>query len=270
MALLQNIQTICGQLAESEAKVARTILADPYHLEHSTITRLADTAETSTSAVLRFCHTLGFAGFKDFRYQLVSEIHAGPLQTDDNDPLRVAMDNMATAIKQLASLDRAQLRRLARQIVEAPNVFCMGIHRSFLPAEKLRMDLEDQGIVALSCRDNVEAAHMVNIMSKDGCLILFSESGSLVGWHTALDNGLTSTCRSWLVTSTPHPTLATHFDHTIILPRAMRGGAAGIDEHPVAVAFSEMLTLLVQEELEGVSQASDPEAQDAEANEQQA
>ena len=250
MAILQHIETMAGQLAESEAKVAETILAEPSSLEHYTITRLAQQAGTSTSAVLRFCHSLGFSGYKDFRFGLVSEIrqHTTP-KVGEGDELDRAAKALSQAIGRLADLDRASITLLASHIISSRGVFCVGLHRSFLPVEKLRMDLEDLGIIALSCRDGVQATHMANLVGEDSCVILFSETGSSASFRAALDAGLAQQGHSWLITSSPHAQLANHVEHTIVLPSTRRTAIPTIDQHPIALAFVELLTLQIREQL---------------------
>lgn len=251
MAILQHIQAQRDQLAESEVKVADAILAEPHLLEHYTITSLAQHAGTSTSAVLRFCHSLGYAGFKDFRYELVSELQQpNGTPSSEQDPLCTLVQAFAQAIGHLADLDRAVLEDLATQIVESPCVFCVGIHRSSLPAAKLRMDLEDLGILAISLDSAVHATHVANVVTKQSCVVIFSESGSQTSFRPALDAGLMDTSRSWVITSNPRPQLAAHADHTVVLPSAKRAGALSADEHPVAMAFVELLTSLVKSRLQ--------------------
>lgn len=251
MAILQHIQTQRDQLAESEVKVADAILAEPHLLEHYTITSLAQHAGTSTSAVLRFCHSLGYAGFKDFRYELIAELQQpGDMPSDEQDTLCTLAHALAQAISHLADLDRAVLEDFAAQIVASSCVFCVGIHRSSLPAAKLRMDLEDLGILAISLDSAVHATHVANIVDKQNCVVIFSESGSQTSYRPALDAGLMETSRSWVITSNPRPQLAAHAGHTVVLPSAKRAGALSADEHPVAMAFVELLTSLVRSRLQ--------------------
>jgi len=250
MTILQHVQDMTAQLSESEAKVAQTILADPTSLERSTITRLAQAAGTSTSAVLRFCHSLGYAGYKEFRYELASELQHAARDEADRDPLLAAAEGMSEAVRRLGDLDRSQLALLADHIVHARCVFCLGIHRSYLPAEKLRMDLEDLGILAVSLRDIVQATHTVNVMGRQSCLVIFSETGGASSYRTALDAGIAEQGHSWLVTSSPRAALAGHVEQAIVLPSAKRFGAGAVDEHAVALAFVELLMLTLKEGLE--------------------
>jgi len=247
MSILQRIQMATNQLAESEAKVAHAILQDPHVLEHYTITTLAQNSGTSTSAVLRFCHTLGFGGYKDFRYALTAELREGGGETGAvGDPMREVVRGMAEAVAALADLEADTLRELADAIVRARLVVCAGIHRSFLPADKLRMDLEDLGILALSGRDGVQLTHFANLVGDDTCTLIFSASGQASNYRAALDAGLAPRGSSWLITSNLHAQLASQVGHVIVLPSARRVGAAVVDEHPIAMAFVELLVQYVR------------------------
>lgn len=247
MAILQRIQDGLSQFAGSEAKVARIVLSDPSMVEHYTITRLAQDAGTSTSAVLRFCHSLGFAGYKEFRFEVMAELRDGAPELElVPDVVGVATRGMANAVTALDGLDRAELALLVDQLISSSVVLCIGVHRSFLPAEKLRMDLEDAGIVALSARDTVQATHFANLVSDTTCTMVFSVSGSFANFRSPIDSGLVSQGHSWLVTPNRRAPLSTRFEHTIVLPQIGQAGAGGVDEHPVAMAFVELVSVLVR------------------------
>ena len=250
VGILQHIQTMTGQLAESEAKVAQAILADPRLLEHYTITSLAQHAGTSTSAVLRFCRSMGYAGFKEFRYELNAEQQKGSSSDEEADGFMAAAEGLASAIRKLGELDRALVEELATHIAQARTVFCLGVHRSALPAIKLRMDLEDLGILAVSVDNATYATHIANLVGANDCTVIFSETGAQSSYRPALDAGLTAQGHTWLVSSNLHPQLAAHTEHVVTLPSARRAGAGLVDEHPVAMAFVELLTLKVREQLQ--------------------
>lgn len=250
MTILQHIESATDQLAQSERKVAEAILDNPHLLEHYTITSLAQHSGTSTSAVLRFCHSLGYAGFKEFRFELIAELQRDTeADPAGNDPLLNAAEGLAEATRRLSELDRTLLDELASQITQSQVVFCLGIHRSALPAEKLRMDMEDLGILAVSCGNGTHATHLANLVSDRCCLIVFSESGSSASFRAALDAGLAAQGHSWIITSNPRPQLATSMERVIVLPSARRAGAGPVDEHPVAMAFVELLVLQIRERL---------------------
>ena len=70
----RQIKTGYGDLRRSEKKAADYILEHMEQAAEMSIDRLAKEAQVSQPTVLRMLHALGFAGYKDFRYRLVSEL----------------------------------------------------------------------------------------------------------------------------------------------------------------------------------------------------
>jgi Transcriptional regulators len=76
MNIIETIKKNYEEFSKSELKVTDFILGNPTAVEMSTITKIATDAKTSTSAVLRFCQTLGFNGYKDFRFEMIEYLHS--------------------------------------------------------------------------------------------------------------------------------------------------------------------------------------------------
>ena len=70
----RQIKTGYGDLRRSEKKAADYILEHMEQAAEMSIDRLAEGAEVSQPTVLRMLHALGFEGYKDFKYRLVSEL----------------------------------------------------------------------------------------------------------------------------------------------------------------------------------------------------
>jgi DNA-binding MurR/RpiR family transcriptional regulator len=77
-AVLARIRTFQPSLTPSEAAVAALILTHPGLAVRLGIETLARRAGVSTATVLRFCQTLGFDGFKDFKIALAVESGRSP------------------------------------------------------------------------------------------------------------------------------------------------------------------------------------------------
>lgn len=246
MALVERIAAQEGSLAESEAKVARQILADPDAINRYTITGLANEAETSTSAVLRFCHSLGFSGYKVFRYELMRELRSGTLTSRaDLNALSAAAANISSAIALLGTMDQEPIRELAQAIKSARATYCLGIHRSFLPAEKLRMELEDEGITAFSAHDTVQMTHFAYSVDEEVCSVLFSVRGHPKNYIDVLNSGLAERSMGWLITTNPRAKMLSQISHGIVLPTAGMNHPR-VDDHAIMMAFVEMLSLAVR------------------------
>lgn len=147
MDLLQKIESNKEIFSKSEMKVCNIILNNPHMVELHTITMLAATANTSTSAVLRFCKTLGYRGYQDFRYDIMQYLHSNDSDKSrkTDNPILLITDIYKKALLSLASLDPGKIQRLARDILDADTIYNLGLYRSSLLAEKLRYNLEDLG-----------------------------------------------------------------------------------------------------------------------------
>ena len=74
--IAKQITSGYGDLRKSEKRAADYILRHMEQAAELSIDRLAEAAEVSQPTVLRMLRSLGFSGYKDFKYQLVSELAA--------------------------------------------------------------------------------------------------------------------------------------------------------------------------------------------------
>jgi RpiR family carbohydrate utilization transcriptional regulator len=68
--LLDSIRTQLDSLSKSERKVALAVLDNPSRTVGANITALAKTAQVSEPTVVRFCRTLGYDGWHEFKLKL--------------------------------------------------------------------------------------------------------------------------------------------------------------------------------------------------------
>jgi RpiR family carbohydrate utilization transcriptional regulator len=68
--LLDSIRTRLETLSKSEKKVALAVLAQPAHTVGGNITALAKSAQVSEPTVVRFCRSLGYDGWHEFKLKL--------------------------------------------------------------------------------------------------------------------------------------------------------------------------------------------------------
>ncbi|QGZ39202.1 RpiR family transcriptional regulator [Pseudoduganella flava] len=68
--LLDSIRTQLDSLSKSERKVALAVLDNPSRTVNSNITALAKSAQVSEPTVVRFCRTLGYDGWHEFKLKL--------------------------------------------------------------------------------------------------------------------------------------------------------------------------------------------------------
>jgi RpiR family carbohydrate utilization transcriptional regulator len=68
--LLDSIRTRLDTLSKSEKKVAQAVLDQPAHTVGGNITALAKSAQVSEPTVVRFCRSLGYDGWHEFKLKL--------------------------------------------------------------------------------------------------------------------------------------------------------------------------------------------------------
>jgi DNA-binding MurR/RpiR family transcriptional regulator len=170
--VLSTVRQTLPRLSSSEARVAQAIIADPSIVVDLTITDLARRCGTSLSTVARFCQTLGYTGYREFRMEVASAIsreaaERGRFGLADSD---ISPDDSAAevvakiafhevlAIEQTAQeLDVEVLDRVVDAIVAAGHVDLYGFGASGLTAQDLQQKLSRIGISA-SCSVDVHLA----------------------------------------------------------------------------------------------------------------
>jgi DNA-binding MurR/RpiR family transcriptional regulator len=71
--LIVQIGGLLPSLSPAEQRVGRLVMADPAEAARRTITDLASAAETSEATVIRFCRSVGMAGYPQLRIRLAAE-----------------------------------------------------------------------------------------------------------------------------------------------------------------------------------------------------
>lgn len=72
--LLDSIRTQLDSLSKSERKVALSVLDHPQLVVAANITALAKSAQVSEPTVVRFCRTLGYDGWHEFKLKLAQSL----------------------------------------------------------------------------------------------------------------------------------------------------------------------------------------------------
>ena len=82
--LLDSIRTQLDSLSKSEKKVALAVLEAPAATVSQNITALAKAAQVSEPTVVRFCRTLGYDGWHEFKLKLAQTLALALPQADES------------------------------------------------------------------------------------------------------------------------------------------------------------------------------------------
>ena len=173
MNLLNTIEHKKTQFSNAEKKVCDYILEHPEQVESYTITKLANQAETSTSAVLRFCQSLGFKGYKDFRFELMNDLKNSHHE-DNGSKFESLVNHYINTMNHFKMMNQTVIEHLIEDIKQANNISICGMHYSSLPAKQLSYGLQDLGYMNYLAQDYLEFTHLLNAVNNESLFIYFS------------------------------------------------------------------------------------------------
>lgn len=250
MNIIDTIKNHSDEFSKSELKVADYILGNPEFIETFTITKIAIEAQTSTSAVLRFCQTLGFNGYKDFRFEMLEYLHSNKKKTTSEDFVGNLLDGYMKNVNQMKDLDDKQINNLVDALMNANNNYILGIYYSSLPARELYLGLNDLGKVSLFANDYMISEHITRTVDDDSTVLLFSVDGkknNFKYYMADLANNMPK--NSYLITMNAKAELAEVFPNTIVLPGRVFSSKSVIDTQSLPMIFVEMILNLIQNKL---------------------
>ncbi len=249
MNILQKMKLREHEYSKSEKKVFYFLQENFEKIETLTITKIASSSNTSTSAVLRFCQILGYKGFKDFRYDAINYIHQQPKE-ENEDILDQIADNYSVILNQMKHLERQAIDELVDCILKRQHLHILGIFLSSLPARYLHFGLQDLGIASQLASDLNSGNHLSNIIDEEDTLIMFSISGSSTNFNNTLSAiSKNMPQNSYLITLNEHAAAAKYFNHVITLPGNSISKQSVIDAQAIAMIFVEILLNAIHKKL---------------------
>lgn len=160
---LKNIHT----LSEAEKSVAGKILELEENIKNVSIRELANLSFTSTSAIMRLCHKIGFDGYHDFKEKYLAEIsyiHSHFDDVDANIPF-LKEDNLSKVMGSISEL----YQETAKDTLSLVNYF------DYIEAVKLLK--KSQNVYVLCIGASIELGKIfADRMMKIGKNIIVSEN----------------------------------------------------------------------------------------------
>ena len=167
------------KVTKLQRKLIQFMEANSYeNIIYFSITEFAAAAGVAEATVLRFCRSLGFNGYQDFKLSLAQEI--GPVHKKINEKSYIydicdSYMEMLDRCRQRVSLDRVE--QAVQYLCSAKTICCFGVGNSYVPALELHNRLMKMGIYSQCERD----LHLQNIQisscDERDVLVIFSVSG---------------------------------------------------------------------------------------------
>ncbi len=245
MSIIRKMDDLYDGMTDSEKKVYKFIKKDPSVVIQYTIRQIAMMAGTSISAVQRFTKTLGFSGYKDFRYAILNwekdcEIH-------EEDTVSILAHSFSDSILELEKIDRTLIDQFCRDLCSADKIILFGRHRNKTVTEKMAMNLTDLGFTCICVSDTIGYQHILYITDSNTCAVIFSALAELNDVSDFLLQLKASTEKRWLITNSEKPKMGKLIDKSIRLPGLYTGLTYPLTTHFIMMAFVEIVTMHLAE-----------------------
>lgn len=228
--VMRELRAALPGLRPSERRVADFVLADPPVALALSITDLAEQCETSVASVVRFCRSLGFSGYAEFRRELASavgreQVSLGRFGVSDSDI--AADDDVQSVVAKIAyhearaieataeAIDLATLDAVAEAIVAAPRIDVYGVASSGIAAVDLQQKLHRIGMVCFAWSDVHLALTSAAVLTPGSVAIGFSHSGLTVEVADGLAAARARGATTVLVTNFPGSPIGQDVDHVL-------------------------------------------------------
>lgn len=221
---LARIASVYPSLNGAERKVADFIQSSPDLAKGLSITRLSEICGTSQTTVVRFCRSIGFDGYTDFKLALVEDIgasskilpadHDDVKEDDDSDILvqKVFSIDMQAIANTASTLNIVELERAIEALVTAKAVAIIGVGASLSVAMDAYFRLLRSGIHSWLSVDSHMQAVNARLLEPGDVALAVTYSGEtrevLDNLGLARDAGATTVC----ITNFPRSTVARQCD----------------------------------------------------------
>lgn len=183
----QRINSYYNMMGAAEKRVADYILGAPLKdvTALMTVNELARQAHVSTATVIRFCKTIGFEGFSEFKFFLqklpqgisndTALLNAPPNASAIKEKV-MALTNSAVA-STVMLIDNQMLERAIAAIADCGTVFIWGQGTASGVALAAAASFINMGIRAEQCFDTVTAIRNISFMGPKDVLIVINRNG---------------------------------------------------------------------------------------------
>lgn len=189
--ILNTIGAIQNSLTKTEKKIANAILSQPDLLSQCSLSEVAERLDVGEATFIRFCRTLGFKGYTDFKLDLAIELATQEKESNALLETDVAETDTAKeiAIKLQASLhnvisetinllDFEVLEKVVAELRKAKRIFLFGVGSSGLTAEDAKHKLMRIGLQTDSVTNNHFMYMQAALLKKGDVVLGISHSGA--------------------------------------------------------------------------------------------
>lgn len=182
----QRIESILGELTQSEQKIASIVLEKPEAVIEMTANDLAKVSKTSPASVIRFCKSINIPSFTELKLKLSAELtsttYTGYSDIVPGEPIKEIknklLGNAYQSMKETVNLlDERVIISVIEAIKQASLVYVYGVGASYLVAENIAQKWNRIGKTCVCVADAHLFLSILIAAPKDAVFIGISNSG---------------------------------------------------------------------------------------------
>ena len=199
---LIRLRGVYPSLKTALQKVANLILRQPEMAIYASVNEVAAAAQVSEATVMRFCRTLGFKGFQDFKIALARELVMPPTKMQEeagagDDPAALVRSifkvNTSALEDTLEVLDLSQLQQAVQILLTCRCLVIIGVNGSASAAQYAGLRFTPLGLDVHYFTESYQMLTAAAMLTGEDALLAISHSGStreiLDTARVAKDNG---------------------------------------------------------------------------------
>jgi RpiR family carbohydrate utilization transcriptional regulator len=185
--LLDSIRTQLDTLSRSEQKVAHAVLDNPMLTLSENITALAKSAQVSEPTVVRFCRSLGYEGWQDFKLRLAQGMALAPPE-DEEPPLpsdlaedlvsKICTRSVNAILDLRNHLDPKALQKAIDLLAKARRIECYGQGSSGIVAADAQHKFFRAGTPTVAYSDPHVHSIAAALLGKGDVVVVISQRGT--------------------------------------------------------------------------------------------
>lgn len=211
--MLARIEASIPSLSKSAKKIAAYVLANPQRTVDSYLGGLAESIGVSEPTVIRFCRTLGFQGFQDFKLRLAQTLAGGQALhreiSEDDPPIELAfkiLDSAALSIQTVRNqVNNDELGEAFRLLRLASRVEFYGLGGSGIVAQDAQQKFFRLGIPVVAYSDPHIHCVAASLLDKHSVVVAISYSGRSIDLIHSVENAKATGAKVIAITATGSP-----------------------------------------------------------------
>lgn len=199
--LLNRIRALVPGLRRSEAKVAELVLAQPHAVVNAPIADVAHRAGVSEPTVIRFCRSVGYAGFQRFKLELARSLATGvpfvlqgvsPDESTEDLSAKIVERSIATLVQVRNHLNTALVDQAVDHLEQASRIEFYGHGASGIVAQDAQHKFFRLGTPTVAYSDPHVHSMSAAILPPDAVVVAVSHTGRSIDILRSVDLALES------------------------------------------------------------------------------